>query len=318
MAGNDMTGNDEGNAVTAFEFGLVHAPLTPFSESGVDYERYGRLLDFHLRHGAEGLALPMHAGESVSLTADERKTLAEYAIEHVGGRVPVVVNVSEAGTAIAASLAAHARLAGATALIASVPYYWTPPQAMLVEHFAAIGEAGALPFFVFNSPSEMSEVAVASASVVNLLGRLPNFAGLIDTSLDWQYMIEVVTVARAVRPDFQFVSGTEYMISAGAVGATGLLSPLASVSPRLVGELYRACRREKYKEAYPLQEDAAILYRALRDAGVPGLKAAVRAFGRDCGNPRAPLPALDASCAQNLIGQIAAVHSTTAEPRGWS
>ena len=304
--------------MTAFKFGLVHAPLTPFSESGVDYERYGRLLDFHMRHGAEGLALPMHAGESVSLTAEERQALVEFAISHVGGRVPVIVNVSEAGTAIAVSLAAHAKQVGASAVIAAVPYYWTPPQSMLVEHFAAIGEAGVLPFFVFNSPSEMSEVEIGSPAVVNLLDRLPNFAGLIDSSLDWQYMIEVVTVARAARPDFQFVSGTEYMISAGAIGATGLLSPLASISPRLVRELYNICRRESYKEAYGLQEDAAILFRALRDVGVPGLKAAARSFGRDCGNPRPPLPALDAATAKTLVEQLALVHSMKVEPRGWT
>ena len=313
-----MDGNREDNAVTAFKFGLVHAPLTPFSENGVDCDRYGNVLDFHLRHGAEGLALPMHAGESVSLTAQERETLAQFAIKHSGGRVPVIVNVSEAGTAIAASLAANAKQAGASAIIASVPYYWTPPQSMLVEHFTAIGEAGALPFFVFNSPSEMSEVEFSSASVTNLLGRLPNFAGLIDASLDWQYMIEVVTVARAARPDFQFVSGTEYMISAGAVGATGMLSPLASISPRLVRELYRTCRRESYKEAYDLQEDAAILFRAFRDAGVSGLKAAARSLGRDCGIPRPPLPALDAATTQALVEQLAAVRSMKAEPRGWS
>lgn len=304
--------------MTAFQFGLVHAPLTPFTESGVDYDRYGLLLDFHLRHGAEGLALPMHAGESVSLTVPEREALVEFAIHHVAGRVPVIVNASEAGTAIAASLAAHGRTAGAAAIIASVPYYWTPPQAMLVEHFVAIGEAAAVPFFVFNAPDEMSEVAFGSAAVSSLLGRLPNFAGLIDTSLDWQYMIEVVSVARALRPDFQFVSGTEYMISAGAIGATGMLSPLAGISPRLVGELYRTCRREAYRDAYALQEDAAMLLRALHDSGVAGLKAAARSLGRDCGSPRPPLPALDGATAQALAGQLAAIGCMKAEPRGWT
>jgi dihydrodipicolinate synthase/N-acetylneuraminate lyase len=304
--------------VTAFQFGLVHAPLTPFADSGVDYDRYGALLDFHARHGAEGLALPVHAGESVSLTVEERKTLAEFAIGHVGGRLPVVVNVSDAGTGIAADLAAHAKAAGAAAIMAAVPYYWTPPQSMLVEHFAAIGAAGALPFFVLNSPGEMSEVEVKSASVTDLLHRLPNLAGLIDTSLDWQYMIEVVTVARAVRPDFQFVSGTEYMISAGAIGATGLLSPLAGISPRLVGELYRICRGEAYRDGYDLQQDAAILFRVFRDTGVSGLKAAARALGRDCGNPRPPLPTLDAAATQALLTQLAAVAGMKGEPRGWS
>jgi 4-hydroxy-tetrahydrodipicolinate synthase len=302
----------------AFTFGLAHAPLTPFNGNGIEYDAYGKVLDFHLNHGAEALALPMHAGESVSLTVEERKALLDSAVKHVRGRAPIVANVSEAGTAIAASLAGHARQAGATAIIASVPYYWTPPQSMLIEHFAAIGAAGALPFFVFNSPSEMNEVEFASKSVVELLNRLPNFAGLIDASLDWQYMIEVVTVARAVRPDFQFVSGTEYMISASAIGATGLVSPLATVAPRLVSELYGICRAERYQDARRAQEDAAILFRAFHEPGAAGLKAAARSLGRDCGDPRPPLPAFGEAKTKALLAELSAVQSIKAEPRGWT
>jgi 4-hydroxy-tetrahydrodipicolinate synthase len=313
-----MDGKREDNPVTDFKFGLVHAPVTPFSGGSVDYECYGKLLDFHLRNGAEGLAVPMHTGESVSLTVEERKTLVEFARKHIGNRVPLIVNVSEAGTAIAISLATHAKQCGASAIIVSVPYYWTPPQSMLVEHFAAIGEAGTLPFFVLNSPSEMSNVEFASKSVVDLLGRSPNFVGLIDASLDWQYMVEIVTVARAVRPDFQFVSGTEYMISACAIGASGMLSSLASISPRLVSALYRSCLQESYKEAYSLQEDAAMLFQSLRDTGVSGLKAAARVLGRNCGSPRPPLPELDARTTQVLVEKLAAVNRMKTEPHGWS
>ena len=49
-----------------------------------------------------------------------------------------------------------------------------------------------------------------------------------------------------------------------------MLSALAGISPRLVGELYEICKRQTYKSAYSLQEDAAILFRALRDAGRAG------------------------------------------------
>jgi 4-hydroxy-tetrahydrodipicolinate synthase len=313
-----MAGDRRDNTVSDFRFGLVHAPLTPFADGRIGYDTYSKVIDFHLRNGAEGLALPMHAGESVSLTAEERKALAEFAIKHVAGRLPVIINVSEAGTAIASSLAAHARKAGAAALICSAPYYWTPPQTMLVEHFTAIGQAGGLPFFVLNSPSEFGEVEFASNSVVELLGKQPLFAGLIDMSLDWQYMIEVVTVARAARPDFQLVSGNEYMISAGAIGATGMLSPLASVSPKLVRELYDLCQAENYKAARAPQEDAAILFRLFRDAGPAGLKAAAAAMGRDCGAPRQPLPTLPDAAARALAAKIANVGSVKAEPLGWA
>ncbi len=303
--------------MTDFKFGLVHAPITPFVNGRVDFAGYGNVLDFHLAGGAQGLALPMHAGESVSLTVAERQALLAFALEHVKGRVPVIANVSEAGTAIAAALARHAAKAGAAAVIATVPYYWTPPQHMLVEHFLAIGEAAQLPLFVLNSPAEMNEVEIASKSVADLLKRLPNMAGLIDLSLDWQYMIEVITVARAVRPDFQLVSGTEYMISAAAVGATGLVSPLAGIAPNLIGNLYALCMAEKFTEARPAQEQAAILYRALRDTGVAGFKTSMRAMGRDCGAPRPPLASLDESDTKALLVQLSAAGTMNSEPRGW-
>ncbi len=131
-------------------------------------------------------------------------------------------------------------------------------------------------------------------------------------------MIEVVTVGREANPDFQFVSGTEYMISAGAIGATGLLSPLAAVSPDLVRGLYDLCRAEKFREARPLQEDASTLFRLFRETGVPGLKAASRLMGRDCGDPRPPLPALADAKAKSLLQEWSAAKLVEAAPRGWA
>ena len=58
----------------------------------------------------------------------------ERAIKKAAGRAPVIANVSEAGTSIAVDLAHHAKAHGAAAVMASVPYYWTPPESMLIEH----------------------------------------------------------------------------------------------------------------------------------------------------------------------------------------
>ncbi|HKM87654.1 MAG TPA: dihydrodipicolinate synthase family protein, partial [Xanthobacteraceae bacterium] len=61
---------------------MVHTPLTPFSSDGrVDFELYGKSIEFHLCHGADSLAVPMHAGESVSLTDGERRSLIAFAVE---------------------------------------------------------------------------------------------------------------------------------------------------------------------------------------------------------------------------------------------
>ena len=91
-----------------YQPGLLHTPVTPFTrERAIDFDRFAQVIEFHLANGADGLALPMHAGESVSLSDGERRALVEFAIKHVNGRKPIVAHVSETGTAIAAALARH-------------------------------------------------------------------------------------------------------------------------------------------------------------------------------------------------------------------
>lgn len=172
----------------AFAPGLVHTPVTPFARDGaIDFALYGRLIDFQLANGAQALALPMHAGESVSLTDRERRRLIEFAIAHVQGRAPVIAHVSDAGTATAAALARHAREAGAAAVVVTTPYYWTPPPAMAIEHFAQIGAAAEIPLFIYNAPDEMQGSRVTVDFCSMLIARLPSFAGVVVLSLDWQF-----------------------------------------------------------------------------------------------------------------------------------
>src|SRR5258708_6217498 len=136
----------------AFQPGLVHSPVTPFTPEGpVDFDRLGKLIDFHIRNGADALALPTHAGESVSLTDGEKRTLIAFAVKHIAGRVPLIAHVSDAGTAIAAALARHAEQVGAAAVMATTPYSWTPPPEMIPERFVQIGSAVPLPFLVPNA-----------------------------------------------------------------------------------------------------------------------------------------------------------------------
>ena len=298
--------------------GLVHTPVTPFTrELKIDFGLFEKLIEFHLRNGAEALALPMHTGESVSLSDGEQRALLEAAVKQVKGRAPVIAHVSDSGTSIAVARARHAEQAGAAAIVATTPYYWTPPPAMVLEHFVQIGAAVSTPFFVHYAPDEMGGTKLSTELVLKLIERLGNFAGLVDSSLDWQFMINVVSSAWRVRPDFQLLSGTEYMVSAGAVGATSLFSSLCGVAPKLARELYDICRTEKYKDARKAQEDLAALRQIVKRAGAGGLKGAMRAMGRDCGEPRPPLQALGAGGYKTLAAELGAMAVLRAEPRGW-
>ena len=304
--------------MSSFIPGLVHTPVTPFTGQGtVDLERYAALVEFHIKHGADALAVQMHAGESVSLTDGERQTLLELALKTAKGRVPVIAHVSDSGTAIAADRAQRAERAGAAAVVATTPYYWTPPAGMVLEHFAQIGAAVKIPFLVFYTPDEMGGTKISTDLVLKLMDRLPNFAGVVDASLDWQSMINIVSNGQRKRPGFQLLSGSEYMISAGAIGAQSTFTALAGVAPKLVRSLYELCRAERYAEARPAQEAVAALRQAVKQAGSGGLKGAMRAMGRDCGEPRPPLDAVGAQGFEALKTGLAALPALGDEPKGW-
>jgi 4-hydroxy-tetrahydrodipicolinate synthase len=302
----------------AFQPGLVHLPVTPFRpDRGIDHDRLRQLIDFHIRNGADALALPTHAGESVSLTDDEKRALIELAVKHIAGRKPLIAHVSEAGTALAAALARHAQDAGAAAILATTPYYWTPPPEMILEHFAQIGAAVRLPFLVHNAPQDMGGSKVSAELMLELIGRLENFAGLADASLDWQFMIDLIMEARHARPGFLLISGTELMVSSAAIGATAMFAPLAGIAPRLLRTLFELCRDDRLFEARPAQEEVAALRALLTAGGVASLKAALAAHGRDCGVPRPPLQALDARAAEALERGLESIAALRDEPRGW-
>jgi 4-hydroxy-tetrahydrodipicolinate synthase len=301
-----------------FDPGLVHTPLTPFLADGrIDFDIFAKAIDFHLRHGADCIAVPMHAGESVSLTDAERRKFIAVAVERTEKRAPVIAHVSDAGTGIAAALARHAQAVGASAIVATTPYYWTPPPAMVLQHFIQIGSAVDIPFFVHNSPEDMAGSKIGAELALKLIEKLPNFAGVVDSSLDWQFMIALLTDASRVRPDFKLLAGTELMVSAAAIGASGMFSALAAIAPKLVRQMFDLCLQQKLFEARAAQEQIATLRQLVKPGGVAALKAATRAMGRNCGNPRSPLLPLDASAQKQLAAELAALPAISNEPRGW-
>ncbi len=181
----------------------------------------------------------MHAGELVSLTDAEQRALLEFAIKQcrrprAGHRPCERCRHRDRGCA-----ARHAQGAGAAAIVATTPYYWTPPPAMVLEHFAQIGSAVDIPFFVYNSPEEMPGTKITAELCLKLIDRLPNFAGVVDLSLDWQFMIELMTYARQETAGFPAARRHRaYGVGRRDRRDRDVVSPFAGVAPKLVRELY--------------------------------------------------------------------------------
>jgi 4-hydroxy-tetrahydrodipicolinate synthase len=268
--------------------------------------------------------VPTPEGEDMSLRDGELREILEFAIRRVKGRVPVIAHVSDAGTQIAVERAVHAEKAGAVAIMSHPPYFWHPRPAMVVEHLTRIGKAVRLPFYICRPPVESVGTTLTTETVLELIERVPNLAGVVDASLDFVFMEEVISNGRRLRPDFQLLAGQDYIVPASTLGGSGAIVPLAAIAPGLVRRVYDLCRQEKFVEARGMQEDIAQLHHLVKEAGASGLKdglagikCAMALMGRECGVPRPPVRPLGEVERGRFEGSMHAMAFLKAEPRGW-
>lgn len=297
--------------------GIVASPVTPFaSDNQVDGKTLELLIDFLIREGAHAIALPMHIGESLKLTSQERKTLIELAVEAADARVPILAHVSTGGTDESVELSRHAAAAGADGLVAITPYHWRPSDDAQVAHFTAIATATDLPVIGYNYPERLG-VQLSTDVIRRVAHRNPNFVGLKDASLDMEYFTEVCRVAEDLPSGFGVFSGVEYVLPGMAVGAAGTFSACGGVAPRLVTELYSECAAGRYERARPLQHRLSRLYQIIKGGYPASIKAAMEIMGRSCGPMRGPAESLDASTVERLADSLGDLGTLTDEPHGW-
>lgn len=297
--------------------GLVAAPVTPMSaDGGLDLDTWQQLLDFHVREGVDAIILVMHIGESLKLTSDERRQLAATGVEAVGGRVPVYVHVSLAGTDETVALSRHASSVGADGVVAIAPYHWRPPHDVLVEHFVSVAEATDGYVVAYNYPERIG-VTVTPAVIAELIERCPNFVGLKSADLDMEYLTEVCRVGSQADRDFAVFTGVEYVLPAAVIGAAGTFSASGGVAPRLVRALTDAALQGRYDEARPLQFRLSELYSVIQEHYPATIKVAMDLLGRPCGPIRQPGVRLDRAAIERVERHLDALGIFDSEPRGW-
>lgn len=155
--------------------GVFPVAPTPFLENGdLDPNGQRRVLDCMIDQGVDGICILANYSEQFLLTDAERETLTTLCLDHVAGRVPVIVTVSHFSTRIAAERARRAAAAGASLLMLMPPYHGTGLKAdetAMVEHFAAVAEAGRIPIMVQDAP--LSGIALSVPFLVRLAREVP-------------------------------------------------------------------------------------------------------------------------------------------------
>lgn len=155
--------------------GVFPIAPTPFAESGdLDPEGQRRVLDCMIDQGVDGICILANYSEQFALSDSERDLLLDLCLSHVGGRVPMIVTCSHFSTRIAADRARKAKAAGASMLMLMPPYHGALLRAdedAMIEHFAAVAEAAAIPIMLQDAP--LSGVALPVPFLVRLARDVP-------------------------------------------------------------------------------------------------------------------------------------------------
>ncbi|PWR02102.1 dihydrodipicolinate synthase family protein [Meridianimarinicoccus roseus] len=150
--------------------GILPVAPTPFHEDGsLDTEGMTRVLDCMIDQGVDAICVLANYSEQFVLSDAERATLTRLSLEHVAGRVPVIVTVSHFSTRIVMERAREAEAMGAAMLMMMPPYHGVglaPAEAGVFEHFAEVSGVVSIPIMVQDAP--LSGVSLS----VPLLARM--------------------------------------------------------------------------------------------------------------------------------------------------
>jgi len=270
--------------------GVFPPAITPFKEDDeVDVEKLTEYLDFLVKNRVHGIFLLGTNGEGPLLTHEEKKLLIKTAVEHVNGRIPIIVGTGCTSTKETVELSKYAEKVGADAIHVVTPYYYPVSEEGFIRHYNKITESVELPLIIYYIP-ERTGVKM-SVSTLLKLAHNEKIIGIKDSSKSIEWFYEAINTVKRIREDFVFFGGSDALIYVHLVlGASGVVSAVANVFPEIVVELYEEFRRGNLQKAKQLQDKILAIRRSLKMGPyLGGVKAALKLRGMDFGDPRSPL-----------------------------
>jgi 4-hydroxy-tetrahydrodipicolinate synthase len=297
--------------------GIVGSPVTPFKhDNSIDFGTFEKQVDFLVASGVSALVHPMHIAESGSLLEEERRQLARALVSAAGGRVPVFVNVSFAGTDLSIEMAKHAAQCGATGVVLLPPYNRKVSPKALVQHFEAVAAAVGGRIIAYNN-REATGTELTPSILEQMFDRIPGFAGIKDASLSMETFADICTLIAAKGKDIAALTASEHLLPSMAVGGDGCVSGCSEFAPRIVHALYDACLANDVPKARELQRRVGRLLKVVRYSYPVAVKHALEVMGRPVGLPRRPLQPLTPEEKAWVRAELAATGVLESEQHGW-
>ena len=233
--------------------GIIVPLVTPLVDNNtIDIEGFGRLIEHTISGGVNGLFILGTTGEFASLSYKLRIELIELTSKLVGGRVPVLVGVTDSAFSESINLARVAADNGADGVVLAPPYYFASGQPELLEYLNRLMIQMPLPLFIYNMPVHTK--VMFDPLTVKAAADIPGIVGLKDSSSNLAYLKQIQYVLKE-NENFTFMVGTEeYMSEFVLTGGHGGVNGGANMFPKLFVGLYQASLNRDFENIFRLQQ----------------------------------------------------------------
>src|SRR5215203_6133505 len=158
--------------------GVFPVVPTTFDEGGeLDLDSQRRCLDFMIDAGSNGLCILANFSEQFVLADDERETLTSAILDHVAGRVPVIVTTTHFSSRVCAERSRQAQDAGAAMVMIMPPYHGATirvPEAGIFDFFHRVSDAIEIPIMIQDAP--VSGTVLPAALLARMAREIANVA----------------------------------------------------------------------------------------------------------------------------------------------
>ena len=266
--------------------GCGTAIVTPFSENGVNFEEFRKLIEFQISEGADALIVCGTTGEASTMSVDERKETIKFAVEVANKRIPIIAGTGANCTQSAIEFTKWAETVGVDGCLVVTPYYNKTTQEGLIAHYKAIADSTLLPIIVYSVPSRTG-VNILPQTCLEL-SKIPNIVAIKEASGNLSQIAEIKSLCRE---NLHIYSGNDdQIVPILSVGGIGVISVLSNVAPKFTHEMVYNYFDGKQVEATDMQLDSISLVKSLFSEVNPiPVKAALNMLGYNVGAPRLPL-----------------------------
>lgn len=277
--------------------GAGTALITPMNEQGVDYENFGRLIDWQIEEGIDALIIAGTSGEGSTLSDYDHKEVVKFAVERADRRVPVVAGTGSNDTAYGLQLTRACCEYGVDGVLVVTPYYNKTTQDGLVRLYYEYADAATAPVILYNVPSRTG--INITPETYERLAEHENIVAVKEASGNISQIAEIK--ARTGDTLDMYSGNDDQIIPLMSVGGIGVISVLSNLLPRQTHEMCMAYLNGDTKKAMEMQLRYFDLIKALFCEVNPiPVKAAMSYMGFCENYVRSPLYPMEGANAERL------------------